>query len=42
MTEAALLENPKSYSAWYHRLWIMRKGLTSLQDELKNVNRYQS
>jgi len=39
VTENALLENPKSYSAWHHRLWITRLRLLPLQEELLQVER---
>ena len=41
VTEAALLENPKSYTAWHHRLWIMRKGLAPASEELKLISRFE-
>ena len=39
VTENALLENPKSYSAWHHRLWIIRLRLLPLDEELQQVER---
>ena len=39
VTENALLENPKSYSAWHHRLWIIRLQLLPLHEELQQVER---
>ena len=42
VTEIALMENPKSYSAWNHRLWIVQKGLVPLDEELKQVSKYCS
>ena len=39
VAENALRENPKSYSAWHHRMWIMRKGLSSLTEEIQQVNK---
>ena len=42
LTEAALVENSKSYYAWFHRLWVVRKGLLPLDNELKKVNRFHS
>lgn len=29
----ALKVNPKSYGAWYHRKWVIRLGLSSLEAE---------
>ena len=40
LSAACLAENPKSYSAWHHRKWIVSKGLCSLEKELALVSRY--
>lgn len=39
VTEKSLNENPKSYSAWHHRMWIIKKGFSSPKDEIKQMNR---
>ena len=39
VTEAALMENPKSYGAWHHRGWVVSMGLTPVQAEIQQVNR---
>eukprot|EP00879_Flechtneria_rotunda_P012814 GHRR01013380.1.p1 GENE.GHRR01013380.1~~GHRR01013380.1.p1 ORF type:complete len:149 (+),score=36.73 GHRR01013380.1:268-714(+) len=42
LTQACLLENPKSYSTWHHRKWVVLQGLADLQKELKLVARYST
>lgn len=42
ITEDSLKENPKSYYAWFHRLWILQKRLLPLDNELNNINRSAS
>eukprot|EP01024_Parvocaulis_polyphysoides_P026784 TRINITY_DN24367_c0_g1_i1.p1 TRINITY_DN24367_c0_g1~~TRINITY_DN24367_c0_g1_i1.p1 ORF type:complete len:374 (-),score=42.30 TRINITY_DN24367_c0_g1_i1:185-1306(-) len=37
---AALMTNPKSYSAWHHRKWIVQQGACSLQKELHKVTEF--
>eukprot|EP01023_Acetabularia_acetabulum_P037797 TRINITY_DN3602_c1_g1_i4.p2 TRINITY_DN3602_c1_g1~~TRINITY_DN3602_c1_g1_i4.p2 ORF type:complete len:356 (-),score=59.96 TRINITY_DN3602_c1_g1_i4:472-1539(-) len=37
---AALMTNPKSYSAWHHRKWIVQHGTCSLQKELHKVTEF--
>ncbi|PNW81017.1 hypothetical protein CHLRE_07g339350v5 [Chlamydomonas reinhardtii] len=39
LTQACLMENPKSYSAWHHRKWVVGQGLAPLERELQLVTR---
>jgi geranylgeranyl transferase type-2 subunit alpha len=40
ITETALKKNVKSYVSWYHRKWIVDKGLVDLQDELALTTKF--
>lgn len=40
LTECALRKNPKSYSAWHHRRWVVQHRLTSLEHEIGLVTKY--
>jgi geranylgeranyl transferase type-2 subunit alpha len=39
LTEVALQKNPKAYSAWHHRRWLVQLGVVSLERELKIVTK---
>ncbi len=32
-------ENPKSYSTWHHRKWVVAQGLCSLERELALISK---
>ena len=41
LTEVCLRENPKSYSAWHQRCWIMKEtDFVHVPDELKLCSKY--
>ncbi|KDO32778.1 hypothetical protein SPRG_02476 [Saprolegnia parasitica CBS 223.65] len=35
LTQEALMKNPKSYSAWFQREWLVKKGMVDLTKELQ-------
>jgi geranylgeranyl transferase type-2 subunit alpha len=37
LVKGCLAENPKSYSAWHHRRWVIELGLVPLDKELEFV-----
>jgi geranylgeranyl transferase type-2 subunit alpha len=37
LTKAALKKNPKSYSTWHQRRWLVQLGVVDLQQELQLV-----
>lgn len=39
LTETALRKNPKSYSTWHYRRWIVSKKLTPLEHELELIGK---
>ena len=42
LTQAALTRNPKSYSSWHHRKWIIQMRLLPLDTELQLVKQSDS
>ncbi|GLC34312.1 hypothetical protein PLESTB_000743300 [Pleodorina starrii] len=39
LTQSCLMENPKSYSTWHHRKWVVAQGLAPLERELQLISR---
>lgn len=39
LTETALRKNPKSYSTWHYRRWVVSKQLTPLEHELELIGK---
>lgn len=35
LSQQGLMKNPKCYSAWHHRLWVIDQGCTDLSTEIK-------
>lgn len=42
LMELSLMKNPKSYYAWSHREWILKKGATNIQREMALVSKFLS
>ncbi|GKC34894.1 geranylgeranyl transferase type-2 subunit alpha 1, partial [Tanacetum coccineum] len=42
VVDSALLNNCKSYGAWYHRKWVVSKGNISTKQELRVLQEFQS
>lgn len=42
LTKAALMKNPKSYVAWFHREWVVKHGKSDLSMELELCNLFLS
>ncbi|KAG2692568.1 hypothetical protein I3760_08G057600 [Carya illinoinensis] len=41
VVESALKQNFKSYGAWHHRKWVLSKGHSSIDHEMRLLDRYQ-
>ncbi|KAK1555126.1 hypothetical protein Q3G72_022289 [Acer saccharum] len=41
VAENALRQNFKSYGAWYHRKWVLSKGHSSINHELRLLDKFQ-
>lgn len=39
--ESALRQNFKSYGAWHHRKWVISKGHSSVDHELRLLDKFQ-
>lgn len=40
LAQACLMENPKSYSSWHHRKWVVVAGNCDLEKELALIARW--
>ncbi|KAH1261226.1 Geranylgeranyl transferase type-2 subunit alpha 1 [Glycine max] len=41
IVEIALRKNFKSYGAWHHRKWVLSKGHSSMDNEMRLLNGFQ-
>ncbi|KAG5062898.1 hypothetical protein JHK85_004081 [Glycine max] len=41
LVEIALRKNFKSYGAWHHRKWVLSKGHSSMDNEMRLLNGFQ-
>jgi geranylgeranyl transferase type-2 subunit alpha len=40
LSQKAILKNPKSYGAWYHRIWILQRFEVNINHEIELCNRF--
>ena len=40
LSQDAIVKNPKSYGAWYHRVWIIDRFVVDIDHEIKLCNKF--
>jgi hypothetical protein len=40
LSQKAILKNPKSYGAWYHRIWILQRFEVDMNQEIELCNQF--